>query len=99
MSVLEGKNHIIQKDDAAWPTFSKILVEFTSTGSTTGFDDLTKREQDVLRLICQAMSSKEIAKGLNMSEERFETTQAKSMPNWNCKTGCMWLFSNFAAAN
>lgn len=69
MSVLEGKNHIIQRDAPAWRSFSKDLLDFTSQCRSADIGDLTKRERDVLRLICQAMSSKEIALDLRMSEK------------------------------
>ncbi len=77
MSALEGKNHIIQRDESAWRAFSKSLLEFTFSGQTTDFDDLTKREQDVLRLICQAMSGKEIARSLQMSEKTVRNHTSK----------------------
>ena len=77
MSALEGKNHIIQRDEPAWRAFSKSLLEFTFSGQTTDFNDLTKREQDVLRLICQAMSGKEIARSLQMSEKTVRNHTSK----------------------
>ena len=77
MSALEGRNHIIQRDEPAWRAFSETLLDFTSSSHTTVFSDLTKREQDVLRLICRAMSSKEIASSLQMSEKTVRNHTSK----------------------
>lgn len=69
LSVLEGKNHIIQRDEPSWPEFRDILLEFSSSSRSVEIDGLTNRELDVFRLICQALSGKEIAVELQMSEK------------------------------
>ena len=69
MAALDGKNHIIQGDEPAWQEFRKILLDFTSRSRLVEIDELTKREFDVLSLGCQALSSKEIARELGMSEK------------------------------
>lgn len=69
MSVFEGKNHIIQRDEPSWQEFRQIFLEVTSSAHLTEIDGLTKRELDVFRLICRALSGNEIASELQMSEK------------------------------
>ena len=69
LSVLEGKNHIIQRDEPSWQEFREILLEVTSSSRLAEIDGLTKRELDVIRLICRALSGNEIARELQMSEK------------------------------
>ena len=69
MSVLEGKNHIFLKDEPAWREFSEMLLEFTRINGPVNLNELTDREQEVLRGICLAKSNKEIARDLGVSEK------------------------------
>ena len=69
MTVLEGRNHIIQQDEPAWQLFCENLLEFTSASRTVSMTELTDRETEVLRAICMAKSSKEIARDLDVSEK------------------------------
>jgi len=69
LSVLEGNNHIVQRDEPAWVQLKSDLLDFASTSPSTQLDELTSREMDVLKCICQALSSKEIARELQMNEK------------------------------
>ena len=70
LHVLESRNHILQRDEPAWPTFQDILLDFTGAPSgTTASHDLTAREQEILTAICAAKSNKAIARDLDLSEK------------------------------
>jgi pimeloyl-ACP methyl ester carboxylesterase/DNA-binding CsgD family transcriptional regulator len=72
---LEGRNHIIQEDEPAWPAFLEELRNFLrGTASETEpvitlgpFPDVTDRERDVLELIAQGFDNSQIAGRLHIS--------------------------------
>ena len=51
----------------------KLMSEFSTPAPTAPKHDLTERELDVLRLIAQGMSNKEIAENLVLSEKTVKT--------------------------
>ena len=67
--ILDGRNHILQKEEPAWHMFKAALLEFTLDHREEALDELTKREREVLRGICRAESNKQIALNLGVSEK------------------------------
>lgn len=69
LKILDGRNHILQKEEPAWRMFKAALLEFTLDHQEQTLDELTKREREVLRGICRAESNKQIALNLGVSEK------------------------------
>lgn len=69
---LEGKNHILLEDDAAWPQFLAEVRDFLGTEmlQETAFDleatvsELTPRQQEVLALVATGLDNDQIAERL-----------------------------------
>jgi NarL family two-component system response regulator LiaR len=55
------------------PTVAARLVESLSTGSAAARDELTPREQDVLRLLGRGYANKRIARELGIAEKTVKT--------------------------
>jgi len=72
---LEGTNHILRADEAAWPVFTRELNDFLaadeSHGGTKGGElaDLTPREREILDAIARGLTNTEIAQRLCISEK------------------------------
>jgi pimeloyl-ACP methyl ester carboxylesterase/DNA-binding CsgD family transcriptional regulator len=71
---LDGRNHILQRDEAAWPRFWERAHEFLGCGvpaaaAGPGFDELTEREREVLERIARAESNDEIAAHLGITSK------------------------------
>lgn len=74
---LEGKNHIMKKDDPAWERFVSEVREFlgtkrASSASTEAFEslgELTPREHEVLELLAEGLSNSQIADKLHISQK------------------------------
>jgi pimeloyl-ACP methyl ester carboxylesterase/DNA-binding CsgD family transcriptional regulator len=72
---LEGRNHIIQEDEPAWPAFLAKLRDFLGDTASEvapiltreSFPTLTDRERDVLELIAQGFDNSQIAARLYIS--------------------------------
>jgi pimeloyl-ACP methyl ester carboxylesterase/DNA-binding CsgD family transcriptional regulator len=72
---LEGRNHIIQEDEPAWPVFLEELRHFLGDTANEAepivardpFPGLTDRERDVLELIAQGSDNSRIAGRLCIS--------------------------------
>jgi pimeloyl-ACP methyl ester carboxylesterase/DNA-binding CsgD family transcriptional regulator len=77
MVVLEGRNHILLGDEAAWPQFIQELVSFAGARPARhGFEDiagkLSRRELEVLNIAAQGKSNDEIAAELGLSVRTIE---------------------------
>jgi DNA-binding NarL/FixJ family response regulator len=70
---LDGRNHILQRDEPAWPRFWHRVHEFLDRGAPSaaaagpGFGDRTARERQVLDRIARGESNDEIAAVLGTS--------------------------------
>jgi pimeloyl-ACP methyl ester carboxylesterase/DNA-binding CsgD family transcriptional regulator len=76
---LEAKNHILLADEPAWPVFVAEVRRFmadaaagASPTTAAGLDDLTAREEEVLRLAAEGRSNAEIAETLVLSVRTIE---------------------------
>jgi len=71
---LETNNHIVLKHEGAWVRFKEAVLDFmerspmTSRGHAHGLGGLSRRENEILSLICEAKSNPEIAAVLSLSE-------------------------------
>lgn len=73
------------------PAVAKILLEdyirkLERTGAEDSYELLTPREREVLQLVAEGKSSKDIANGLNLSVYTVETHRAKIMQKLNLKS-------------
>jgi pimeloyl-ACP methyl ester carboxylesterase/DNA-binding CsgD family transcriptional regulator len=72
---LEGKNHILRADEAAWMIFKKELNEFLGaddlidTTSPEEFAALTAREKEILDGIARGQTNAQIAECLHITEK------------------------------
>ena len=72
---LEGKNHILRADDAAWGTFTKELNEFLGADEVVDdsaedeFAALTAREKEILDCIARGQTNSQIADRLRIAEK------------------------------
>ncbi|HKI83060.1 MAG TPA: alpha/beta fold hydrolase [Candidatus Krumholzibacteria bacterium] len=68
---LEGRNHILQPDEAAWDEMWDVvqpfLAENDSQAGLTALGDLTTREQELLDLIARGRSNAEISAELQIA--------------------------------
>ena len=74
---LEGRNHIILADDAAWPHFLEELVAFsgvatTGAGSTGATAKVSARELEVIRAAAEGLSNEDIAARMGISVRTIE---------------------------
>jgi two-component system response regulator NreC len=73
------------------PAVARILLEdymrkLERTGAEDSYELLTPREREVLQLVAEGNSSKDIANGLNLSVYTVETHRAKIMQKLNLKS-------------
>lgn len=78
---LESKNHLLLETEPAWQHFLDEVVNFTTTERTesfagqsanshdTSFDELTRREKEILELIAQGLDNNQIAASLVISSK------------------------------
>jgi len=71
---LESRNHIVLKHEPAWRRVKEAVLDFMSlqrggkSAHSADLDRLSRREREILALICEAKSNPEIAAELNLSE-------------------------------
>lgn len=70
---LDSRNHIVLKHEPAWARIKEAVLDFTgrgpaAAGSRPNLAALSRREREILDLICTAKSNPEIAAQLNLSE-------------------------------
>lgn len=71
---LESCNHIVLRHEPAWARFKEAVLDFTDRtpapgrGSRPNLRALSRREREILKLICAAKSNPEIAAELKLSE-------------------------------
>ena len=73
------------------PAVGKVLLEdymrkLQRTGAEDSYELLSPREREVLQLVAEGKSSKDIANGLNLSVYTVETHRAKIMQKLNLKS-------------
>jgi two-component system, NarL family, response regulator NreC len=83
-AVAEGKSFFS-------PTVSKVLLEdyvkkLQRTGGEDSYDLLTPREREILQLVAEGKSNKEVATLLNLSVYTVETHRANLMEKLNLKS-------------
>lgn len=73
---LESNNHILLESEPAWQVFCESVAAFLSAGEPhiqppdpRRFDTLTKREDQILRLVAKAWSNGQIAESLFITEK------------------------------
>ena len=64
---LPSANHILQADEPAWDIFAREVL--ARAGLDAPAEELTPREAEILSLICEAQSNKQIARALDLSEK------------------------------
>jgi pimeloyl-ACP methyl ester carboxylesterase/DNA-binding CsgD family transcriptional regulator len=70
---LESRNHIVLKHEPAWARIKEAVLDFTSrvpsaAGLKPNLAGLSRREREILEMICAAKSNPEIAAALKLSE-------------------------------
>lgn len=71
---LESCNHVVLKHEPAWARFKEAVLDFTGrtsiprSGQRPNLNTLSRREREILSLICAAKSNPQIAAELNLSE-------------------------------
>ena len=79
-AVLSGKTYLS-------PTISRSVIDSylhrTGSGKKAALDQLTPRQREVLQLIAEGNSTKEIASSLNLSAKTVETHRAQLMERLN----------------
>lgn len=72
---LEGRNHILLESEPAWARFCEAFRGFCGPAGASapvdlaGFDELTERELEILRLLANGLSNAEIARRVFISEK------------------------------
>jgi pimeloyl-ACP methyl ester carboxylesterase/DNA-binding CsgD family transcriptional regulator len=70
---LDSRNHVLLRDEPAWPRFQEAVLEFMGLASAAGedpaFATLSAREREVLALVTQGLANAEVAERLSLSEK------------------------------
>lgn len=98
-SLVEAIEHAAKNKSYVCDTLREGLLQaISSDESDNPFDDLSDREMEVVRLLCQGMSSKEIAFKLNLSDKTVASYKARVVDKLNVKSD-MELFKLALANN
>ncbi len=72
---LESRNHVLLEHEPAWERFCRTVLEFTGQdgpaahGASAGLGRLSRREREILPLLCDGASNAQIAWRLQISEK------------------------------
>lgn len=85
---LDGENHIPLFGDPSWPHVTEELLQFVgdSAPHETATAHLTPRQQEVLRLVAQGLTDKEVARSLALSPRTVEMHMAGALKAPECAT-------------
>lgn len=79
-------NHSLPlRDDADWPATAARIDAFLDPGRVPRPNPLTERQREVLRLVAQGHSDKEIARTLGLSHRTVEMHVARSLAALDCR--------------
>jgi pimeloyl-ACP methyl ester carboxylesterase/DNA-binding CsgD family transcriptional regulator len=66
---LDSPNHVLLGHEPAWERFKQEVLRFTGVRVGPGFEQLSTREGEILRLLCEGWSNAQIACRLFLSEK------------------------------
>ena len=78
---LESRNHVLLENEPAWDRFRDVVLEFLGVAATVGedpaFSNLSAREREVLVLVTEALSNREIGQRLGLQEKTVRNHVSK----------------------
>ncbi len=88
---LESRNHIVLKHEPAWARIKEAVLDFTSrvpsaAGLKPNLAGLSRREREILEMICAAKSNPEIAAALKLSERTVRNHASNLFKKLGVKT-------------
>ena len=84
---VESDNHVPFAEEACWPTIAQELRSFLGEESAAAAPPaLTRRQTEVLRMVSQGKTDKQIAKELALSPRTVEMHVAGALTRLQCTT-------------